>query len=96
MKGINISELIELLSHGHEAEFTYRNTPYVIQPEIKDGQAFLVIWNCLPDGKCIAQHNIPEQGDIPVSAIEYVLNYKCFSGKSFMEIESEITVDVIF
>lgn len=96
MNGVRMTEFIELLSHGHEAEFTYDGINYVIQPEISEGRTFLVIWDCSPTGKCISRFSIPEHGDIPVETIYCVLNDKCFSGKSFMEIEQEITVDVIF
>ncbi|MDO4555103.1 MAG: hypothetical protein Q4B70_08180 [Lachnospiraceae bacterium] len=96
MNGIGMKELEELLSHGHEAEFTYHDSNYVIQPELADGKTMLVIWDCSPAGKCICSVDIPEHGDIPATSIECILNKKCFSGKSFMEIESEITVDVIF
>ena len=36
------------------------------------------------------------EGDIPQSVIDAVLSEKCFNGKSFVEIEKEITVTVIY
>lgn len=33
MKGITFDELYELVSHYHDAEFTYNGVTYVLQPE---------------------------------------------------------------
>lgn len=97
MNGIKMHELRELISHYHEAEFEYNGTTYVLQPEVNGSKAYLVIWDCTPDAeKCIAKHETSGDGDIPQSVIDAVLSEKCFNGKSFMEIEHEITVSVIY
>ena len=97
MQGITMNELCELISHYHEAEFEYNGTIYVLQPEANDNKSYLVIWDCTPDApKCIAKHEIGSEGDIPQSVIDAVLSEKCFKGKSFMEIEKDITVTVIY
>ncbi len=96
MIGITMKELRDLLLTGHEAEFTYKGITYVLQPEVADGQSRLVIWDCSPNGKCICSRLIPEEGEIPEECIDAILNCKCFKGKSFLEIEAEVTVDVIF
>jgi len=97
MNGIKMGELCELISHGHEAEFEYNGTTYMLQPEVKDNRNFLVIWDCTQDAaKCIAKHEIDDGGNIPQSVIDAVLSEKCFNGKSFMEIEHGITVTVIY
>ena len=96
MIGIKLDELMELISYSHEAEFEYNGTTYVLQPEISEGKAWLVIWDISENGGCICKHEIPEKGDIPKSDIDAVLSEKCFNGKSFMEIEQEITVTVIY
>ena len=96
MNGIELNELYELVSHCHEAEFEYDGTTYVLQPEVNEGNAYLVIWDCTPDAaKCIAKCEITMNGDIPQDAIVAVLSEKCFDGKSFFEIQQDITVTVI-
>ena len=97
MQGITMNEMCELISHYHDAEFEYNGTTYVLQPEVNDDKTYLVIWHCTPDAaKCIAKHEIEADGDIPQSVIDAVLSEKCFNGKSFLEIEQEITVTVIY
>lgn len=97
MNGIQMNELYDLISHCHEAEFEYNGTTYVLQPEVNDSKPYLVIWDCTPDvAKCIAKQEIGVDGDIPQEVIDAVLSEKCFDGKSFVEIEQEITVTVIY
>ena len=81
MNGIKMDELQELISHCHEAEFEYIDTTYVLQPKVNEGKAYLVIW---------------DWGNIPQAVIDAVLSDKCFDGKSFLEIEKDITVTVIY
>ena len=88
MDGTTTSELYELISHCYEAEFEYNRTTYVLQPEINNNKAYLVIWDYIPNtAKCIVKHEISAEGDIPQHVIDAVLSEKCFGGKSFMEIE---------
>lgn len=97
MQGITMNELHELIAHCHDAEFEYNGITYVLQPEVNDNKAYLVIWDCTPDAaKCITKHEIEIEGDISQSVIDAVLSEKCFNGKSFMEIEKDITVTVIY
>ena len=97
MQGITMNELYELISHCHDAEFEYSGITYVLQPEVNGNKAYLGIRDCTPDAaKCIAKHEIESDGDIPQSVIDAVLSEKCFNGKSFKEIEQEITVTVIY
>lgn len=97
MNGIKMDELYERISHCHEAEFEYNGTTYVLQPEVNDDKTYLVIWDCTPNAaKCIAKHEIEVEGDIQQSVIDAVLSEKCFNGKSFKEIEQNITVTVIY
>ena len=96
MSGITMKQLCDYISQGHEVEFTYNNEKYVIQPEVTNGKSYLVIWNCEEDGVCICRYSIPNHETISQDLIDLVLNEKCFDGKSFYEIESEITVDNIF
>lgn len=95
MRGVTFDELYEWISHSHEVEFTWNNTAYVLQPEVKDGISYLVIWDCAPNGECLCRHIIPDHGDIPKADIDAVLNKPCFSGKSFVEVERDIVVDAI-
>ena len=92
-----MGELYELISHCHDAEFEYNGTTYVLQPEVDDNKTYLVIWDCTPDAaKCIAKQEIGVNEVIPQSVIDAVLSEKCFNGKSFMEIEKNVTVTVIY
>lgn len=97
MKGIKMKALYELISHNHEAEFEYGGTTYMLQPEVNENKNYLVIWDCTPTAtKRIAKHEFEGEVDIPKEIIDAVLSVKCFNGKSFMEIEQEITVTVIY
>lgn len=98
MQGVTMDELYELVSHYHDAEFEYNGTTYILQPELKNGKEYLVIWDITPDkAKCICRHDILLDGnDISRETIDAVLSEKCFDGRSFLEIERDITVTVIF
>lgn len=99
MQGITMNEMCELISHYHDAEFEYNGTTYVLQAEVNDNKTYLIIWDCTPEAaKCIAKHEIYVEGDgdIPQEVIDAVLSEKCFNGKSFLEIEKDVTVTVIY
>ena len=95
MQGITMEELRERITYSHEAEFVYDGATYMIQPIATDEKAWLII-DCVDTSKRLCQHEIPLSGDIPQSVIDAVLSEKCFKGKSFMEIEKDITVTVIY
>jgi hypothetical protein len=97
MQGISLSELYKVISNSHDAEFSYNGATYVLQTEVDEDDSSLVIWDCTPNAsKCLARYKIPDQNTIPKSVIDKILNDKCFNGKSFMEIEQDIVVDVIY
>lgn len=96
MNGTTIKELCDYISHGHEAEFKYKDELYVLQSEVADGKSYLVIWKCEPDSICICRCEIPNNDTITQDLTDKVLNEKCFEGKSFYEIESEVTIENIF
>jgi hypothetical protein len=96
MQGITMKRLYELVSYRHDVEFVYHKTTYVLQPEMNEANLYLVIWDCSSDAKCIAKHEIPLVGDIPKEMIDAILREKCFDGKSFLEIERNVTVTVIY
>ena len=95
MNGIKMTELYELISHNHEAEFEYDGTTYILQPIANDEKAWLII-DCVDTFKRLCQHEIPMSGNIPQSVIDAVFSEKCFNGKSFIEIEKDITVTVTY
>lgn len=95
MNGVSMEELRELISYSHEAEFEYKGREYVIQPECSDQKDWLVIWVCSGTAECLVRHEIPKDGDIPQDIIQKVLEEKCFDGKSFLEIEKDVTVTAI-
>lgn len=43
MKGLGMEELYELISYFHEAEFEYKGTTYMLQPEFDENDIYLVI-----------------------------------------------------
>ena len=95
MQGISMAELCERIKYSHEAEFIYDGATYILQPIVTDERAWLII-DCVDTSKRLCRHEIPMSGSIPQSDIDAVLSEKCFNGKSFMEIEQEITVTVIY
>lgn len=97
MKGINLDELYEFLSYSREIEFEYNGKNYALQPEVHDGIAYLLIWDCDDnDADCLVKRKLPKWGDVPREVIDDVLNTKCFNGKSFLEVEQDIEVTIIF
>lgn len=96
MNGITFEEFYEYMEHWHEAEFLYKEMTYVLQPEVYQKKTYLVIWKVSSEPRCISRHPIPEIGAIPRSDILAVLNDKCFDGKSFLEIEKDVTIETIF
>ena len=105
--GVDLSELIELLSTGHEAEFTLRNKRYVIQPESQaDDEWNLVLYQFEPEVDYLCRIPIFPDSSLkneevirwPVGGkcIKQILNEKCFGGKSFLDLVDSIHVDNIF
>ena len=90
-----MTELCERIMYSHEAEFTYDGATYILQPIASDENAWLII-DRVDTSQRLCQHEIPMDGNIPQSVIDAVLSEKCFNGKSFKEIEQEITVTVIY
>lgn len=97
VKGVKLNELYEYISHYHDAEFEYNGTPYVLQVEVDENGKYLVIWDCTPNyTKCVAKHEITLAGDISKEDINAILTIACFDGKSFLDIEKNITITVIY
>ncbi|WP_294521516.1 hypothetical protein [uncultured Anaerovibrio sp.] len=96
MNGTTLDELYEYLTYRRDAEFSYNKNLYIIQPEFSDHKNWLVIWDISDKPKCICRHEISKDGDIPKEAIDKVLSEKCFDGKSFLEIEKEIDVTIVY
>lgn len=95
MQGISMNELRERIMYSHEAEFVYNGITYILQPVATDKKAWLII-DCVDTSKRLCQYEIPMHGNIPQSVIDAVLSDKCFDGRSFLEIERDVTVTVIF
>ena len=97
MQGISIDELYENIINSHDIEFIYNNKIFVIQTEIDDNNAFLVIWNCDQNfSKCLSKYKIPDQNTIPKSVIDKILNDKCIDGRPFMDLEKDIKVTIVY
>ena len=91
MQGTKIDDLYEYLSNGHEISFTYNGIEYSMEPET---DAF-TIWEYGKTSQRICRYAILESCDIKAAILDF-LNTKCFDGKSFMEIEKDVVVDVIY
>ena len=92
MTGITIEDLKDKLANGHEAEFSYLNCEYSIESEETDGLHIVKIWNCSQkEPVCLAEKAIKSLDDF-----DDLFATPCFEGKSFCEIESEVTVTIIF
>lgn len=92
MLGIELNELIDLLSRNHEAEFTWKDMKFVIQPS--DGD--LILYRVTPDLCDLCKTPVSGNGQIGESAVMQILNEKCLDGFSFIELQHEIHVDVIY
>lgn len=86
-----MEELKDYMLHGHEAEFVYKNSEYSIESEIRNGINTVTFWRCSEEGICIAECIVDDIEDF-----EKLFNVKCFDGKSFYEIEAEVTVEAVF
>lgn len=90
-----MAELCERIKYCHEAEFIYDGATYMLQPIATDEEAWLVI-DSIDTSERLCQHEIPINGIVPQFIIDVILSEKCFNGKSFIEIEQDITVTVIY
>jgi hypothetical protein len=90
--GIELDELIDVLSHNHEAEFTWKNMTFMIQPE----DDHLVMYRFSPDLCYLCKIPCDEPDLVGKNAVLQVLNEKCLDGRSFIELQHEIFVDVIY
>lgn len=79
--GIDLEELMDLLSRGHEAVFSLEGKEYIIQTEAEETeQNDMVMYQCSPTVEYLCR--VPN-GEHAVVA---VLNSKCFNGCSFMDL----------
>jgi hypothetical protein len=90
--GFELDELIDLLSRNHEAEFTWKDMVFMIQPE--DGH--LVMYRFSPDLCYLSKIPNDSPGLVGKNAVVQILNEKCLDGRSFIELQNEIFVDVIY
>lgn len=89
--GIELEELMELLSSGHEAVFSLDGEEFIIQTESAEmDQSDLVLYQYKPTVNYLCR--VPN-GE---GAIVTVLNAKCIHGRSFMDLLKNIHVDEIF
>lgn len=96
MKGIAQKDLIELLVQGHEAEFSYNNKHYIIQPEYEysDGCDYMTVWSLDTSPHCIMKVKIPQT--MTNDFITAYLSKPCFGTKSFLDVSDDINVTNIF
>ena len=97
MNGIKMDKFYDLISHYHEAEFEIHEKTFIIQPAEDNGNTYLTIWNITTDeAKCILKRQIEAKEEISSESIDAILTEKCFEGRSFLDMEKEITVTVIY
>ena len=97
MNGITKEDLYDFIAHGHEIEFVYKGKEYILQPEIRGNVDYIEIWYADPNlGRRLVQIEIPKHGIIPNEQITRILSAPCFNGKSFLEIEEDITVTTVY
>lgn len=99
--GIQIEELIDLLSIGHEAVFILNGKEYIIQPEASDNSYDLVMYQSEPNISYLCRIPIPKEHCKTNSegfkkTVEQLLSTKCIDGKSFMDLLKQIHVEEIF
>lgn len=95
MIGITMEELYDVLAHNHEVEFTYSGDSYTIEPSSIGGKDSFVLWREHGAITCLNRTARKENEKIQ-DLITRFLNDKCFDGRSFLEIEKDITVETIF
>ena len=105
--GIELDELICLLSRGHEAVFSLNGNQYIIQP-VQSASLYgdLVMYQFKPHLVWLCRipispdHSIDKapfiRWPVGVSMVEQLLNERCLNGKSFMDRLLEIHVDEVF
>lgn len=91
MLGIELSELIDLLSRNHEVEFTWKDMGFVIQP----ANDHLVLYRFSPSICDICKVSLEGNDLVGENAVMQILNEKCLGGHSFLELQHEIHVDVV-
>lgn len=77
--------------------FSYQNSVYTIEPGGITANTRFSIWKSKSNADtadCICEYTAPSGMIGEDELINDFLNTKCFNGKSFFEIEDEITVDV--
>lgn len=105
--GIELNELIDLLSTGHEAIFSLCDKKYIIQLELNEVNGDdIVLYQFEPEIKYLCRISVTESFvdyqenrnyfEMYKPFVEKLLNEKCLNGKSFIELKSKIHVDEIF
>jgi hypothetical protein len=89
--GIELSELIDMLAQNHEAEFMWNDMEYMIQP-VDD---HIILYRSSPDLCDLCKITLSGSNLVGEDIVRKLLNEKCFNGKSFMELQNEITITVI-
>ncbi len=86
MKNGNVQEFINHIHYGDELWFTYNGIKYFLEGWIENEVLELVLYEIKEDGK---EYNW--KGDKNNYPVEMFLTDKIFNGKTFWEIEKEIT-----
>lgn len=99
MIGTTMEELKQYLKSNREIEFSYQGFQYTIEPGGIGTNTLFSVWKSKSDtntADCIYEYTTSPDMIIEDEIINDFLNMKCFNGKSFLEIEAEVTVDIIF
>ncbi len=99
MIGTTFEEFKHYLKTNRKVEFSYQNAVYTIEPGGANETIRYSIWKSHPGADradCICEYCASPSVTSDDAAIDDFLSTPCFNGKTFMDIEKEVTVDVIF
>lgn len=94
MSGITHEDLYDFLANNHEVEFSYHGGIYSIEPTSDNGIRF-EIWRCDDNAEVICSGKA-DIGETVKEILDNLFSEKCFSGKSFFDIEDDVIVDTVF
>ena len=100
MTGCTFEELYYALSRNHEIEFVYKDNEYKLELCGDKSSTVLAIYKNEENAPNIAELNVDiDKNGIAIVSNEdifFILNCKCFDGKSFYDIEKDVEVTAIY
>lgn len=90
-----MEQVYDCLSTYHEVEFSYNGIRYSIEPCEEGDSISLTIWECGDKPDCIASSQVVES-KCAKTAIDELFHIRCFDGKSFVDIEQAVTIEIMY